>query len=108
MSLVRAAWERRPEGPAYLLSSVMLLYRRPVCFILQTLSPLDQWSSGGFPEFPRTDSSQRESALLEARDSFSLDLEPRLRRPGQNFFVFGCGWWYDREIVLLPPLCALD
>ena len=19
-------------------------------------------------------------------------------------FVFGCGWWYDREILLLPPL----
>ena len=23
----------------------------------------------------------------------------------KNFYVFGCGWWYDREIVLLPPLC---
>ena len=22
----------------------------------------------------------------------------------KNFYVFGCGWWYDREIVLLPPL----
>ena len=26
VSLVRAAWERRPEGPAYLLPSVTLLY----------------------------------------------------------------------------------
>ncbi len=75
-----------------------------MCFILHTLPPLDQWNSEGFPEFPRADSSQREPTVLEARDSFFLDLEPRLRRPGQKLFCFGCGWWYDREIVLLPPL----
>ena len=31
VSLVRAAWERRPEGPAYLLSSVTLLYLAGLC-----------------------------------------------------------------------------
>ena len=33
--------------------------------------------------------------------TLSLDSAARAK----NFFVFGCGWWYDREIVLLPPLC---
>ena len=31
VSLVRAAWERRPEGPAYLLPSVTLLYLAGLC-----------------------------------------------------------------------------
>ena len=68
MSLVHAARERRPKGPAYLLSSVMLLYLAGQCaFDAHTsprpFPPLDQWNSEGFPEFPRTDSSQRESAV---------------------------------------------
>merc|ERR1711991_771335 len=33
--------------------------------------------------------------------TLSLDSAARAK----NFFIFGCGWWYDREIVLLPPLC---
>ena len=24
------------------------------------------------------------------------------------FLVFGCGWWYDGEIVLLPPLVKIE
>ena len=53
--LVRAAWERRPEGPAYLLSICDApISRRPVCFLLHTLTPLDQWNSERvFPEFLR-------------------------------------------------------
>ena len=39
------------------------MYRRPVCSLQHTISPLDLWNSEGFPEFPRTDSSQRESAV---------------------------------------------
>jgi len=35
--LVRAAWERRPEGPAYLLSTAMLLYL--AVFILASKFP---------------------------------------------------------------------
>ena len=55
VSLVRAAWERRPEGPAYLLSICDApISRRPVCFLLHTLTPLDQWNSERvFPEFLR-------------------------------------------------------
>ena len=53
MSLVRAAWERRPEGLAYLLSICDApISRRPVCFLLHTLSPLDQWNSEGFSRVP--------------------------------------------------------
>ena len=33
---------------------------------------------------------------------------PHIRRPGQKLSVFGCGWWYDREIVLLPPLVKFE
>ena len=55
VSLVRAAWERRPEGPAYLLSICDApISRRPVCFLMHTLTPLDQWNSERvFPEFLR-------------------------------------------------------
>ena len=53
MSLVRAAWERRPEGPAYLLSICDApISRRPVCFLMHTLTPLDQWNSEGFSRVP--------------------------------------------------------
>ena len=51
MGLVRAAWERRPEGPAYLLPSVMLLYLAGQC-ALHTLTPLDQRNSEGFSRVP--------------------------------------------------------
>ena len=56
--LVRAAWERRPEGPAYLLSSVMLLYLAGQCAYFSTHfpPPSDHWHSEDFPEFLRTDS----------------------------------------------------
>ena len=40
--LVRAAWEqweRRPEGPAYLLSTVVLLYLADQCAFFSTTSP---------------------------------------------------------------------
>ena len=57
VSLVRAAWERRPEGPAYLLSFVMLLYLAGQCaFFCTHIPPLDQRNSEVFPEFLRTDS----------------------------------------------------
>ena len=53
VSLVRAAWERRPEGPAYLLSICDApISRRPVCFLLHTPTPLDQWNSEGFSRVP--------------------------------------------------------
>ena len=41
---------------------------------------------------------------LRVHNSFFVRREPHLRRPGQKLLSFGCGWWYDREIVLLPPL----
>ena len=52
MSLVRAAWERRPEGPAYLLSSVTLLYLAGQCAFLHTLTPLGSKELGGFSRVP--------------------------------------------------------
>ena len=52
--LVRAARERRPEGSAYLLSTVMLLYLAGQCaFFCTHLFPLDQQSLEGFPELLR-------------------------------------------------------
>ena len=63
MRLIRAAWERRPEGPAYLLSDVKLLYLAGQCaFFCTRIPPLDQWNSVGFPEFLRTDSFSEEPA----------------------------------------------
>ena len=51
MSLVRAAWERRPEGPAYLLPSVTLLYLAGQCAFFDThFYPLDPRNSEDFPE----------------------------------------------------------
>ena len=53
MSLVRAAWERRPEGPAYLLPSVTLLYLAGQCAFFGThLPPLDPRNSEDFPRVP--------------------------------------------------------
>ena len=120
MSLVRAAWERRPEGPAYLLSSVMLLYLAGQCAFFCTRSP--PWISGtrrGF--FPSSyDSGPDSSDCLQLREcsygpearrskkhfsAFSLAISELAVARVKNFYVFGCGWWYDREIVLLPPLC---
>ena len=48
--LVHAARERRPEGPAYLLSSVMLLYLAGQCALDAHTSPL--WTSGTRRVFP--------------------------------------------------------
>ena len=76
MSLVRAAWERRPEGPAYLLSSMAHLYLAGQCAFLHTLTPLDPRNSEGFfPEFlwipdlsPLTViSSERDPTVQEVR-----------------------------------------
>ena len=38
---------------------------------------------------------------------FSLAISDLAAAQVKNFYVFGCSWWYDREIVLLhlPPLC---
>ena len=52
VSLVRAAWERQPEGPAYLLLSVMLLYLAGQCAFSRKLTPLGSKELGGIsPEF---------------------------------------------------------
>ena len=51
--LVRAAWERRPEGPAYLLSSVMLLYLAGQCAYFSThFPPIGSLALGGFSRVP--------------------------------------------------------
>ena len=112
MSLVRAAWERRPEGPAYLLPSVTLSrsYISPACVLFDAhISPFGPAELGGF--FPSSCGRilQREnprSSRLEFLEIFFLKtLSLDSAAQAKNFFVFGCGWWYDREIVLLPPLC---
>ena len=67
-------------------------------FQIQDLSPLD--SPAG--------SSEKESVVVEPSPFEIFSLQARgLESAAQakNFLVFGCGWWYDREIVLLPPLC---
>ena len=90
--------------------------RRPVCFLLHTLTPLDQWNSDGFPRVP-TDSGPESSDCHQLRERsygpggsildkvFFLAISNLAAAQVKNFYVFGCGWWYDREIVLLPPLC---
>ena len=116
MSLVRAAWERRPEGPAYLLPSVMLLYLAGQCaFFCTHLPPWIRGTRRVFPEFlwipdlsPLTViSSERDPTVQEVRPlkSVFLAISNLAAAQVKNFYVFGCGWWYDREIVLLPPLC---
>ena len=108
---------------------VMLLYLAGQCASFCThIPPLDQWNSEGFspsscgrilslPEFQIQDlsplaspagSSEKESVVVEPSpfEIFSLQaLGLESAAQAKNFLVFGCGWWYDREIVLLPPLC---
>ena len=117
MSLVRAAWERRPEGPAYLLSIVMLLYLAGQCAFFCTHTP--HWTSGnrrGFPEFLRTDSessdchqlcSERESTVQEAlvflENYFLGDIgPPPLPSPKTKTPVYG-GVLHDSPPLKDPP-----
>ena len=99
MSLVRAAWERRSEGPAYLRSTVMLLYLAGQCAFFCTRSP--PWISGtrrGF--FPSSyDSGPDSSDCLQLRErsygpevpprktTFFGDIEP-LPTPASKTFMF--------------------
>ena len=78
MSLVRAAWERRPEGLAYLRPSVALLYLAGQCAFFGThFYPLDPRNSEDFPEFlwfldlgpPAVISSERDPTVQEVRVS---------------------------------------
>ena len=115
MSLVRAAWERRPEGPAYLLPSVTLLYLAGQCaFFCTHLPPWIRGTRRVFPEFlwipdlsPLTViSSERErsygpgGSILEKASS--LAISNLAAAQVKNFYVFGCGWWYDRETCYSP------
>ena len=76
MSLVCAAWERRPGGPAYLLPSVTLLYLAGQCASFGThLPPWIQGTRTVFPEFLRIPdlsplnviSSERDPTVQEVR-----------------------------------------
>jgi len=99
VGLVRAAWERRPEGPAYLLPSAMLLYLAGQCaFFCTHLPPWIRGTRRVFPEFlwipdlsPLTViSSERDPAVQEVRSlkkCFLGDIEPR-RCPGQKLLCF--------------------
>ena len=72
------------------------------------ISPFGPAELGGFfpsscgrilqRENPR--SSRLEFLEILFLETLSLDSAAQAK----NFFVFGRGWWYDREIVLLPPL----
>ena len=100
MRLARAAWERRPEGPAYLLSDVKLLYLAGQCAFLCTRSP--PWISGtrrGF--FPSSyDSGPDSSDCLQLRERsygpgapplkkyFSLAIRSLCRCPRQKLLCF--------------------
>ena len=98
-----------------------------MCFLLHTHPPFGPVELGGFspsscgrilslPEFQIQDlsplaspagSSEKESVVVEPSpfEIFSLQaLGLESAAQAKNFLVFGCGWWYDREIVLLPPL----
>ena len=97
MSLVRAAWERRPEGPTYLLSSVMLLYIAGQCALFCTHFP--PWTSGTRGVFPSSRGrillrENPRSLRLEIHFLWTLSLDSAAQV--KNFFVFGCGLWYDR------------
>ena len=103
VSLVRAAWERRPEGPAYLLSICDApISRRPVCFLMHTLTPLDQWNSERvFPRVPTIPDPSPLTVFSSGRDPqvqssslekaffcfFSGDIRAR-RRPRQKLLCF--------------------
>ena len=105
MSLVRAAWERRPEGPAYLLPSVTLLYLAGQCAFFGThLPPLDPRNSEGFSRVPMV-SGPESSGCHQLRERsygpggsilekvFSLAIWNLAAAQVNNFFGFGCGWW---------------
>ena len=84
---------------AHPLGSVELGEGFPRVPTIPDLSPLTVFSSGRDP--------QVQSSSLEKKhfSAFSLAIAGLAVARVENFYVFGCGWWYDREIVLLPPLC---
>ena len=76
VGLVRAAWERRPEGPAYLPPCVMLLYLAGQCaFFCTHLPPWIRGTRRVFPEFlwipdlspPAVISSERDPTVQEVQ-----------------------------------------
>ena len=76
----RAAWERRPEGPAYLPSTVMLLYLAGQCaYFSKHFPPSDIGSLalGGFFRVPAGGS------FLEFLNFKIQDLSPLANRHGQ-------------------------
>ena len=69
MSLAHAARERRPEGPAYLLSSVVLLYLAGQCAFLCTncgriLSVAPEFEIRDLSPLAVASPSEREAAVI--------------------------------------------
>ena len=99
--LALETWDSRALVTTRLLSISTLLCdapisRRSVCFPRHTLPPLGSVNSEGFPssrgrillrENPR-------SLRLEIHFLWTLSLDSAAQV--KNFFVFGCGLWYDR------------
>ena len=110
---VGAAARRAGLSPSFCDAPIS---RRPVCFLLHTLTPLGSAELGGFSRVPMV-SGPESSGCYQLRERsygpggsilekvFSLAISNLAAAQVKNFYVFGCGWWYDREIVLLPPLC---
>ncbi len=78
--LVRAAWERRPEGPSYLLSTVKLNYLAGLCVFSSTyFRPSDLWDHFVF---------------FNAKSSFKLlVLSLTFHSSSSLFFFLVCGTW---------------
>ncbi len=107
--LVRAAWERRPEGPAYLLSSVMLLYLAGQCAYFSTHFPPHRiigtrrvfpspcgWIFSGVPEFqdsgseiPLANRQQAFRRILIRREVHDLFSTPRPLCPSKALVLVG-------------------
>ena len=75
--LVRTAWERQPEGPAYPLFTVKLLYLAGQCaffFLQHTFPPIGSLALGGFSRVPA------DGSFLQVLNFEIQDLSPLANR----------------------------
>ncbi len=66
--LVQAAWERRPEGSSYLLSTVMLRFLAGQCAYFRQIYPFDFWQFA--LNFARSFSREGSSYLCDCCNFF--------------------------------------
>ena len=85
--LVRAAWERRPEGPQrglFPLHCDAPISRRPVCFLQHTFPPIGSLALGGFTKDATSRVRGRPTRPPPPTPTPGSDTRTRLADPGSG------------------------